>query len=72
MAGSATPQDPSGLLPDKQWLTSGEVARAFAVDIKTPGRWADAGRLRDVHRTPGGHRRFSRAEIAAHLAGGHQ
>ena len=43
-------------------LTPAEVAFAFKVDPKTVTRWARAGRLTWI-RTPGGHRRYYRAEI---------
>lgn len=43
-------------------LTPGEVAVMFRVDAKSVTRWANAGRLRAI-RTPGGHRRFLRAEV---------
>jgi excisionase family DNA binding protein len=47
-------------------LTPGEVAHMFRVDPKTVLRWAVAGKLNSV-RTLGGHRRFYKAEIDAHL-----
>lgn len=49
-------------------LTPGEVAALFRVDPKTVTRWAAAGRISSI-RTPGGHRRFREAEVAALLAG---
>ncbi|WP_159944701.1 MULTISPECIES: BldC family transcriptional regulator [unclassified Nocardiopsis] len=49
-------------------MTPREVARVLRVDTKTVTRWADEGRLTPV-RTPGGHRRFSRAEVRAVLTG---
>lgn len=45
-----------------QWLTLQEAARLLGVHQNTLRRWADAGYVR-VHRTPGGHRRFERAQI---------
>jgi excisionase family DNA binding protein len=45
-----------------QLLTPGEVAVMFRVDPKTVTRWASAGRIGSV-RTPGGHRRFLKADI---------
>jgi excisionase family DNA binding protein len=70
MTGPATPRDTLIVtLPDKPWLTSGEVAAAFHVDQRTAQRWADQGRL-TVERTAGGHRRYSRAEVAAYLTAG--
>lgn len=47
-------------------LKPAEVALAFRVDPKTVVRWANAGRLPSV-RTPGGHRRFFRADVEALL-----
>lgn len=44
-------------------MTPDEVAKLFRVDPKTVTRWAGAGRVRSV-RTPGGHRRFRREEVA--------
>lgn len=49
-------------------LTPAEVAALFRVNPKTVTRWAAAGRLSSV-RTLGGHRRYRRAEIEAHLRG---
>jgi len=43
-------------------LTPGEVALMFRVDPKTVTRWASAGRIGSV-RTPGGHRRFRKADV---------
>ncbi|MEV7011582.1 BldC family transcriptional regulator [Streptosporangium sp. NPDC051022] len=43
-------------------LTPGEVATMFRVDPKTVNRWANEGKLTSV-RTPGGHRRFFKAEV---------
>lgn len=50
-------------------LTPGEVASMFGVDPKTVTRWARGGRLRSI-RTPGGHRRFYRADVLAIIEGG--
>lgn len=67
--------EPKNLVPNQfiarlesgdELMTSGEIARIFRVDAKTVSRWADAGRLKTV-RTPGGHRRFWRSDIAALL-----
>lgn len=43
-----------------------EVAGLLGVDEKTIRNWADTGRLQ-CWRTPGGHRRFRRADIDALL-----
>lgn len=45
-------------------MTPMEVAAFFRVDPKTVTRWARAGRLGSI-RTPGGHRRYRRAEVVA-------
>ncbi len=54
---------------DDRLMTPREVARAFNVDPKTVTRWAKAGKLWSAL-TPGGHRRFSEAEVRARLTGG--
>ena len=48
-------------------LTPAEVAALLYVDPKTVSRWATAGKIQSF-RTPGGHRRFLRSEIAAMIA----
>jgi len=52
------PPDPEAA----QWLTLGEASRFLGVDESTLRGWADAGRI-PMFRTPGGHRRFSRAAL---------
>lgn len=47
-------------------LRPGEVAAEYHVDPATARRWADTGKLTEI-RTPGGHRRYRRAEIEALL-----
>lgn len=56
-------------LPDI--LTVGEVAALFRVDPKTVSRWAIGGKIRAM-KTPGGHRRFRREDVLAHLDVPHQ
>lgn len=61
---------------EDELLTPGEVAAKFRVDPKTVTRWAKAGRISSIL-TPGGHRRFSAADISAllhpdHTEGGRQ
>ena len=41
-----------------------EVAAILGVDENSVRRWADTGQL-PCWRTPGGHRRFRRADVAA-------
>lgn len=48
------------------WLTLGEASRFLGVDESTLRGWADAGRIA-TFRTPGGHRRFSRAALEQFL-----
>ena len=43
-------------------LTPAQVAEIWGVDPKTVGRWARAGKLTSIL-TPGGHRRFSEADV---------
>lgn len=47
-------------------LTPREVAALFGVDVKTLGRWAQAGKISSI-RTLGGHRRYRETEIRALL-----
>lgn len=49
-------------LPDV--LTPAEVAAVMRCDPKTVTRWAKSGKLA-FFRTPGGHRRFLRADVEA-------
>lgn len=44
------------------WLSLGPASSMLGVDPDTLRRWADAGRVRSFA-TPGGHRRFSRADL---------
>lgn len=49
-------------------LTPAEVSAIFRVDPKTVTRWALAGKI-DAIKTPGGHRRFWKSQVAALLEG---
>jgi excisionase family DNA binding protein len=53
------------------WVTLRHACEILGVDESTLRRWADSGRLR-VYRTPGGHRRFSLANLEEMLAGENQ
>jgi excisionase family DNA binding protein len=56
---------PSELLPvgaPSDWVSLGPASRLLGVDPDTLRRWADGGRIR-AFATPGGHRRFSRADL---------
>lgn len=44
-------------------VSSGKVAKMFAVDIRTVNRWAKAKKI-PAFKTAGGHFRFYRSEIA--------
>ncbi|WP_338701295.1 BldC family transcriptional regulator [Streptomyces sp. Q6] len=46
----------------RQLLSGGEVAALLGVDPKTVTRWANLGKL-PCFRTPGGHRRYRRADV---------
>ncbi|HSO28609.1 MAG TPA: helix-turn-helix domain-containing protein [Candidatus Sulfomarinibacteraceae bacterium] len=50
------------------WLPLGPASRVVGVDPDTLRRWADTGRVR-AYSTPGGHRRFSRADLDRLVAG---
>jgi excisionase family DNA binding protein len=45
-----------------EWLSLGDASRTLGVNTSTLRRWADAGLVR-TFRTPGGHRRFSAADL---------
>jgi excisionase family DNA binding protein len=53
--------------PDDELLTPREVAEVFGVRTTTIARWARDGRLSPLW-TPGGHRRYSRADVQALVA----
>jgi excisionase family DNA binding protein len=49
------------------WLELGKAADLLGIHFTTLRRWADAGEVPCI-RTPGGHRRFQRADLEAFLA----
>lgn len=49
-------------------MKTGEVAEVFAVTPETVAGWADEGKI-PCFKTPGGQRRFRRADVEALLAG---
>ena len=51
-----------------RWITLGQACKLLGVNESTLRRWADAGHVRSF-RTPGGHRRFSEADLQALMAG---
>jgi excisionase family DNA binding protein len=53
---------------ESRWLTLSEASKLLGVHFTTLRRWADAGSV-PYFRTPGGHRRFRRAELVAWLQG---
>jgi excisionase family DNA binding protein len=52
----------------REWLTLGQAASFLGAAQSTVRKWADSGRLPTFY-TPGGHRRFRRADLDAFLAG---
>jgi excisionase family DNA binding protein len=52
-------------MPKSDTLTPLQAALVLQVSTRTVTRWADDGVLRVVERTPGGQRRFDRADIEA-------
>jgi excisionase family DNA binding protein len=50
---------------DEQLLTPREVAEILGVRAATVGLWARIGALKPALRTPGGHRRYRRADVEA-------
>ena len=53
--------------PSQLAFTSSEAARYLGVSLATVRRWSNAGHLAG-YRTPGGQRRFSRAQLDQFLA----
>src|SRR4029453_16285180 len=58
--------DPGG--GGMEWLTLGQAATYLGVAQSTVRKWSDSGRLPAFY-TPGGHRRFPRADLDSFLAG---
>jgi len=50
-----------------EWLSLDEAAKRLKVHPTTLREWADKGRIR-AYRTPGGHRRFSEADVETYAA----
>jgi len=64
---SASPS-PSPSRNERQLVfTSSQAARYMGVSLATVRRWTDAGHIA-CYRTPGGQRRFSRAQLDEFLA----
>lgn len=51
---------------EQEWLTLSEAARVLGIHPTTLRRWADNGDI-PVKVTPGGHRRFLRSGLLAHM-----
>jgi excisionase family DNA binding protein len=47
---------------EADWLTLGQAARFLGVAQSTIRKWSDSGRVPAFY-TPGGHRRFRRADL---------
>lgn len=60
---SKTRKDRSSGKQPKEWMTSGEIARALNMTDAAIRRWAREG-LIEVIKTPGGQYRFSRQALA--------
>ena len=60
MVKSLPPESTSG------WVSLGRACKQLGVNESTLRRWADEGRIRSF-RTPGGHRRYKRADLDAFL-----
>jgi DNA-binding transcriptional MerR regulator len=56
-----------GLENDEPFYTSREAAKKWRVSPKTIRRHADAGNLKGVGVSPGGHKRYSQKEIESVL-----
>lgn len=52
---------------DEELMSPQEVAAVFGVRVPTVARWAREGTLKPAALTPGGHRRYSRRDVAALL-----
>ena len=61
-----TPQLPETLRANGPWLTLKEASELLGIHFTTLRKWADEGEIR-VFRTPGGHRRFSLADLRRFL-----
>ncbi|HSS79834.1 MAG TPA: response regulator [Gaiellaceae bacterium] len=53
---------------ESDWLTLGRAARYLGVAQSTIRKWSDSGRVR-AFKTPGGHRRYRRADLDDFLEG---
>jgi excisionase family DNA binding protein len=53
---------------ESDWLTLGQAASFLGVAQSTIRKWSDDGKVAAFY-TPGGHRRFRRADLEAFIAG---
>src|SRR3954454_24055083 len=51
---------------EPEWLTLGQAAKYLGVAQSTIRKWSDVGRVPSFY-TPGGHRRYRRADLDAFL-----
>lgn len=66
--GQAIPPAAGDLRHDRQLVfTSSQAAEYLGVSLATIRRWTDAGHI-SCYRTPGGQRRFSRAQLDGFIA----
>ncbi|SRR5579871_5691224 len=59
-------RDDSSRHGEAEWLTLGQAARFLGVAQSTIRKWSDQGRVPAFY-TPGGHRRYRRADLEAFL-----
>ena len=52
---------------ESDWLTLGQAAKYLGVAQSTIRKWSDLGRVPAFY-TPGGHRRYKRADLDAFMA----
>jgi excisionase family DNA binding protein len=58
--------DQTGRAGESEWLTLGQAARFLGVAQSTIRKWSDQGRVPAFY-TPGGHRRYRRADLERFL-----
>src|ERR671937_3300616 len=59
-------RDPANPRGESEWLTLGQAARFLGVAQSTIRKWSDQGRVPAFY-TPGGHRRYRRADLESFL-----
>lgn len=50
---------------ESTYVSTAEAAELLGVTVRTFWRYIENGRIREAHKTPGGHRRFNRADVEA-------